>query len=207
MPHDLHRFARACATIVAAVLTSLVVVACGGAAFDPSTPCTSDGRAAGAYPSLEALVPRDLDGAAPTRVDSGRNCTASSLASLTTHGVSELRFAGSTWETGTNSGVTIALFEAAGLRADWVHEFFRIGAENARRSESVDTSTVTIAGMPGFRVDTLNGEAYQTIVDWQEGDRVRVVLVSSFIREVNTKEQHEAVVASAIDSAVRAAPH
>ena len=65
-------------------------------------------------PSLEALVPRDLDGAAPTSVDSGRNCTPTSLASLIAHGVTELRFAGSTWETGSNSGVTIAVFEARG---------------------------------------------------------------------------------------------
>lgn len=207
MPPDLHRFARARATISAAVLTALVVVGCGGAAFDPSAPCTTDGRAAGAYPSLEALVPRDLDGAAPTTVDSGRNCNPSSLASLITHGVTELRFAGSTWETGSNSGVTIALFEAAGLRADWVHEFYRTGAESARNTESVESSTVTIDGAPGFRVDTLNGEAYQTVVDWQEGDRVRVVLVSSFIREVQTKERHEEVVAGAIDAAVSAAPH
>ena len=49
------------------------------AAFDPSTPCTADGRAAGAYPDLEASIPAIYDARGPDHLDSGRNCTARSL--------------------------------------------------------------------------------------------------------------------------------
>jgi hypothetical protein len=187
-------------TLVVAVLGSFVA-GCAGATFDPSGPCTADGRAPGAYPALEALVPRDLGNNGPTSVDSGRNCTDRALGSLVTHGVEELRFAGATWETGTSSGVTIAVLEAPGLRADWVHEFYRLGAENARNTESVDASEVQLGGTPAFRVDTLNGESYQTVIDWQDGGRVRVVLVSSFIREIDRKATHEQVVDTALEAA------
>jgi hypothetical protein len=186
--------------IGATLVLALVVGACSPG-FDPTAPCTSDGRAPGAYPALEARVPRDLGGSAPTRVDSGRNCTPAALGSLLAHGVTELRFAGSTWETGTSSGVTIALFEAPGLRADWVHEFFKIGAENARNTEGIEASTEEVDGQPQYRVDALNGEGFQTVIDWQDGDVVRVVLVSSFIRQVQTKDRHEATVRDALATA------
>jgi hypothetical protein len=184
------------ATVLAAL--AVVVAACGGASFDPSGPCTSDGRAAGAYPALEALVPKALEGRPADSVDSGRNCTAASLGSLADHGVKELRFAGSTWGSGPNAGVSIAVFDAPGLQADWVHEFFLAGAESARDAESVDESQPTVNGRPAFRVDALNGESYQTVIDWQDGERVRVVLVASFIREVSTKAQHEKTVQAAL---------
>ena len=54
-------------------------------------------------------------------------------------------------------------------------------------------------GHPAFRIDALNGESYQTVIDWQDGDRVRVVLVASFIRDVS-KEQHEQHVQAALDA-------
>jgi hypothetical protein len=189
---------------VAAVIGAVVAIGCTGRSFDPSGPCTADGRAAGAYPSLEALVPRELAGRPPTRVDSGRNCSASALGSLAAHGVSELRFAGSTWETGPNAGVSVAILEAPGLRADWVHEFYRAGAEAGRNTEEVTPSEIRIDGATGYRLDTLNGESFQTIVDWQDGDRVRVVLVASFVREVATRAEHDAAVEAAIASALAA---
>jgi hypothetical protein len=190
-------------TFALAAVLALVGAACG-AAFDPSGPCTTDGRAAGAYPSLEAMVPRELDGRAATRVDSGRNCTAAALGSLATHDVTELRYAGSTWDTGPNGGVTLAIFEAPNLRADWVHEFYKSGAESGRNTEQVTAATVDIGGRTGYRVDTLNGESYQTVVDWQDGDRVRVVLVASFIRDVPSKADHDDAVGRAIATALAA---
>jgi hypothetical protein len=193
------RLRRTGLSIAAAVLGALAVVGgCASPPFDPSSPCTADGRAAGAYPALEALVPRELNGKPPTRVDSGRNCTPTSLSSLAAHGVKELHFAGATWETGTSSGVSIAVFEAPGLQADWVHEFFTAGAESARDAETVETSTMPVDGVKGYRVDALNGDSYQTVIDWAEGDRVRVVIVSSFVREVDTKAEHEATVTAAL---------
>ena len=188
--------ARVRASVIAALLVS-AAAACAPA-FDPSGPCTADGRAPGAYPELEALVPRDLAGEAPTRVDSGRSCTPAALGSLVTHGVSELRFAGSTWERGPNSGVSTAVFDAPDLRAEWIHEFYRLGAEAGRNTENVTPSEVVVDGVKAFRLDTLNGESYQTVIDWQDGDRVRVVLVASFIREVDSKAAHDRIVEAAI---------
>ena len=208
VPPGIGRFVRLRAAVggtVFAVVVAVFVVGCAAPAFDPSGPCTGDGRAAGAYPALEALVPRDLDGKAPSRVDSGRNCTPTALGSLVAHGVGELRFAGATWETGTSSGVTVAVFEAADLRADWVHEFYKLGAQTARNAESVESSTVTVDGHPAYRIDALNGDSYQTVIDWQDGDRVRVVIVASFIREIQTKERHEQTVSAALAAATAAA--
>jgi hypothetical protein len=190
------------ASVIALVLTA-VSAACA-ANFDPSGPCTADGRAPGAYPDLEALVPRDLGGQAPTRVDSGRSCTPAALGSLATHGVVELRYAGSTWERGPNSGVTSAVFEAPDLTAEWVHEFYRLGAEAGRNTEEVSSQMVDVGGGTGYRVDTLNGESYQTVVNWQDGDMVRVVLVGSFIREVTSRAEHDRLVFSAVDDALAA---
>jgi hypothetical protein len=200
MPPGPSLSARARAAVVAAAIL-LVVAACGSASFDPSGPCTADGRAAGAYPELEKLVPRTLDGTSADRVDSGRNCTAGSLSTLVDHGISELRFAGATWSSGPNGGTSIAVFDAPKLQADWVHEFYVAGANSARDAESVAESQPTVNGHPAYRVDALNGESYQTVIDWQDGHRVRVVLVASFIREVATKAQHEARVQAALKAA------
>jgi hypothetical protein len=182
-------------------LLALGLVACAAPSFDPDSPCTEDGRAAGAYPDLEALVPRDLEGKPPTSVDSGRNCTPTSLGSLADHGVKELRYAGATWARGASSGTSIAVFEAPDLQADWVAEFYKLGAETGRNTESVESTPTSVNGVPAFRVDALNGESYQTVLDWQDGDRVRVVLVASFIRDVQTKEAHEASVRAALTAA------
>ena len=189
--------------LLVAALVALVAAGCAGG-FDPAGPCTTDGRAAGAYPDLEAVVPRDLFNRPPDLVDSGRNCSATALGALATHGVTELRFAGSTWNTGSNGGVTLAILDAAGLKADWVHEFYRAGAEAGRNTEGVTPSEIDIGGINAYRVDTLNGESYQTVVDWQDGDLVRVVLVASFIRDVSSKAEHDAVVDEAIASALAA---
>jgi hypothetical protein len=194
--------ARVRASVIALIL--VIAAAACAPAFDPSGPCTTDGRAPGAYPELEALVPRELGGESPTRVDSGRSCTPAALGSLVTHGVSELRFAGSTWERGPNSGITAAVFEAPDLTAEWVHEFFRTGAEAGRNTENVTASEVAVDGVNAFRLDTLNGESYQTVIDWQDGDRVRVVLVGSFIREVNSKAAHDRIVEAAAAAAMAA---
>ena len=180
---------------------------CGQGSFDPTGPCNADGRAAGAYPELEALVPGEFRGRAPDRLDSGRNCTTTALATLALHEVSELRFAGGIWDLGSSSGVTLAVFEAPreapGLEAAWMAEFFEAGARTARRVESVDVRSIVLPdGAAASRIDALNGESYQTVVVWPDGERVRAALVASFIREVSTKEAHEAVVTEAIAAAL-----
>ncbi|MFL5726329.1 MAG: hypothetical protein ACJ77F_08315 [Chloroflexota bacterium] len=203
MPPGSHALGRARAAVAVVVCGGLaaLVLGCAGASFDPSGPCTSDGRRAGAYPDLEALVPHEFREATATAVDSGRNCTAASLGSLASHGVRELRFAGATWATGPNGGVTIAVFDAPGLEAEWVAEFYEQGARAGRDTESVESRQISIPDGRAYRVDALNGESYQTVVDWQDGERVRVVLVASFIREVQSKADHEAVVDEAMAAA------
>ncbi len=188
---------------VLGALLSVAAVAAGCAAppFDPSAPCTSDSRVVGAYPALETLVPREFRDRAPDHVDSGRSCTETALGTLRAHNVGELRFAGATWDLGSSSGVSMAILEADQLRADWVADFYEAGARAARNSLSVDTSATEINGQPASRIDTLNGESYQTVVVSQDGQRVRVVVVASFIREIQTKEAHGAVVAEAIAAA------
>ncbi|HET9521223.1 MAG TPA: hypothetical protein VFO73_09280 [Candidatus Limnocylindrales bacterium] len=183
-------------------LLATILTACSGAAFDPSTPCTADGRAAGAYPELEALVPRDFRGVAPSRVDSGRTCTPVGLGSLALHDVEELQFAGATWELGSGAGVTLAVFEAPGLQPGWMEEFYESGARAAKRTETVETGTIELPnGATAFRLDTLNGESYQTVIVWPDGTRVRAALVASAVRETQTKAAHELVVTDAIAAA------
>jgi hypothetical protein len=194
---------RAAFPVTLLAVVCAVASSCAGATFDPSGPCKTDGRAAGAYPELEALVPREFQGRAPDKVDSGRNCTPTALATLALHDISEMRFAGGIWDLGSNSGVTLAVFEAPGLEAAWVAEFFEAGARTARRVESVDVRSIVLPdGAAASRIDALNGESYQTVVVWPDDERVRVAIVASFIREISTKAAHEEVVTDAIAAAL-----
>jgi hypothetical protein len=170
-----------------AVLLALaaMVAACGGttaaATFDPASPCPAEGQQPGAYPQLEALLPADYEGAAPDSVDSGRSCTAAALGSLADAGIREMRFAGATWQTGGSSGLTVALFEADGLDATIVRDFYRKGAEEARRTEKIATTDVTVGGRPAKRLDVLGSDGTgQTIVAWpgNAAGRVWVLLAA-----------------------------
>jgi hypothetical protein len=200
---DLRRIA------LAAILLLLAAVAggcVGGAAasFDPQGPCTEDAQRPGAYPDLEARIPTTYEGAAPVRLDSGRNCSAANLGTLTEHGIDELRFAGGLWETGERSGVTIALFRAPGLTMERLAEFYETGAKSARKTEAVTTDDFSAGSVDGRRLDTLNDESFQTIVvlEGPAPDVVRAVLVASDVREVGTRAAHDAVVERATRAAV-----
>src|SRR5688572_5422476 len=59
------RFLRLSALLVAALLAVACSATSGAASFDPSGPCTTDGRGPGAYPELEALVPQRFLEATP----------------------------------------------------------------------------------------------------------------------------------------------
>jgi hypothetical protein len=194
------RLARA-AILAALIAIAAVAAGCGAPPFDASAPCTADSRLAGAYPALEALVPREFRDRGPDLLDSGRTCTDVALGTLKAHDVRELRFAGATWVLGASSGVSIAILEADELQADWVADFYEAGARAARNSLSVETSATEVDGRPASRIDTLNGESYQTVIVSPDGQRVRVVIVASFVREIQTKEAHEAVVTEAIAAA------
>jgi hypothetical protein len=182
------------------VLGALLAACAPAPVFDPTGPCGVDGREPGAYPELEATLPTTFEAAAPSLVDSGRNCTPTNLGTLIRHGVEELRFAGALWELGDRSGMTMAVFSAPKLDEAWMAEFYEAGARTARKTENVQVGSVAVGERDAFRLDTLNAESFQTIVVWEpDGDGlVRVVLVGSFVREVQTREAHDRVVDRAI---------
>jgi hypothetical protein len=187
----------------AALLAMAIVVAAGcgsgGGSFDPASPCTTDGRYPGAYPDLEAVLPRTVAGRTADRLDSGRNCTAAALATLERHGVTELRFAGGLWERGSRSGTTLVVFDAlVPLEAAWLAEFYEAGARAARNTEAIDTGDVEVHGEPGRRLDTLNDDSYQSVLVWNRGAQVVAVLVASDVREAGGREMHEAALAAGI---------
>ena len=77
-------------------------------------------------------------------------------------------------------------------------------SRTARKTESVDVTTVVVPnGTSGSRIDALNGESYQSVIVWPDGGLVRVALIASFIREVETKDAHDAVVTEALAAAMR----
>ena len=191
--------------LVATALLVPLLAACGSsgaASFDPNAPCTSDDQLSGAYPELESALPSSFDDAAPVRRDSGRNCTDAALGTLGAHGIKEVRFAGALWETGKRSGVTVAIFTAPGLTAERLFEFYETGARGARKTDNIDTKTITVDGVTGNRLDALNDESFQSILvfDGEAPDTVRAVLIASDAREVQTKQAHEQVVRRAAET-------
>jgi hypothetical protein len=187
-----------------ALLALIALLAGCGAKFDPTGPCTTDGSAPGAYPDLESAVPASFRGAAAKDLDSGRACTPGGLGTLAGHGVTEMRFAGGTWSTGTDSGLSLAVFAAPtgpALTREWVTEFYESGARSGKNVTSVETSDYAVDGsVTGRRIDVLNGESYQTVVVWELDGRVAVALVADFIREIQTKDAHDLVVRDAVDA-------
>jgi hypothetical protein len=182
----------------------LLASACSGSAFDPTGPCTADGSMPGAYPDLEAVIPATFRGGPPKALDSGRTCTPTGLATLAGHGVEEVRFAGGTWTTGTDSGVSLAVFSTSKgplLDPAWLVEFYATGAAAGKNVASVDTTDYPIGGgIAGRRIDVLNGESFQTIVVWSRDNRVVVALAGDFVREIQTREAHDKVVREAVDA-------
>jgi hypothetical protein len=197
---------RRCLAGVAVLALLGALAGCATTRFDPSSPCTADARVAGAYPQLETLLPSSFRGRPPDRVDSGRSCTPAALGSLTGHDVTELRFAGATWDLGSGSGVTLAILDAPGIQASWVDEFYETGARAAKNTTNVVVAAIDLPnGTRATRLDTLNDESFQSVVAWQDAGRVRVALVASFIREVKTREAHDVTVADALAASLSTA--
>ena len=162
---------------------TISAAACSGGpapSFDPTGECTTDGKAPGAYPDLEALVPTRYMGAAPATLDSGRNCTVTNLGSLARLGITEVRFAGATWTFGAERAAVLAVFRTPGLTAEYLAAFYNESARVSARTEIVAASQPTIAGRPGSRLDTKTGERVQTVVVWPAAtpDVVNVVITN-----------------------------
>ena len=192
--------------ILVAILLA-VVSACGGggATFNPSGTCGADGKAPGAYPDLEKLLPTRFEDKAPTSVDSGRHCSVSALGSLITHDAAGIEFAGATWDLGSGTGVSSALFSLPEreLPADWIAEFYEIGARTAKRTENIATSRPTFDGTGAtFRLDTLNDLSLQSVVTWQDGNIVRVVLVATTVSPTASRAAHDDLVRQAVAATV-----
>jgi hypothetical protein len=192
------------APILLVIVLAVLAGACSGNSFDPTGPCTADGAKPGAYPELEAVIPATFRGGPPKALDSGRTCTREGLATLAGHGVEEVRFAGGTWNTGTDSGVSLAVFSVAkgpALDPAWLMEFYETGAAAGKNVQSVEAGDYSVGGdTAGRRIDVLNGESFQTIVAWPREGRVIVALVGDFIRDIQTRDAHEKVVREAVDA-------
>ena len=190
--------------MLALLAAAAVFVAACGSSFSATGPCTGDGSQPGVFPDLEAVVPTSFRGVGPRELDSGRICTPQGLGSLGGHGVDEVRFAGATWETGSQSGVSLAVFTdptGPALQTAWLAEYYETGARAGKKVESVDVSEYPVAkGTIGRRVDVLNGESFQTVVVWERNGQMAIVVVADFIREIETREAHDAVVRQAVDA-------
>jgi hypothetical protein len=185
MPRHHRRSSLAAGSFLVLVVATLVA-ACGGSkipvsTFDPSTPCTTDGRQPGAYPELEAALPKAYEGQAPVSVDSGRNCTTGALGALADEGISGVHFAGATWDLGGTTALTVALFEADGLDAQAMFRFYQDGARRNSKTEKLATSELTVGGTTAYRLDVLQSDGTgQTVVAWPapEPGRVNVLLAA-----------------------------
>lgn len=185
-----------------ALVATLTLAACGSgrvltASFDPASPCTTDGRMAGAYPDLETLLPTAYEGTAPGTLDSGRTCTVGALGTLAKEGVTGVRFAGATWSLGSSSGLTVAVFDGAGLDTAKLFDFYAVPAETASHTDKFRVLDTTVEGVAARRLEVLNKDGTtNTIVVWPDGaeGRVRVLLASDL---------GDAKVAAALDQFAR----
>jgi hypothetical protein len=174
----------------------LVLSGCGvgvAASFDPTGPCTVDGKAPGAYPDLEGMVPAEYRGAPPETLDSGRNCSAANLGSLASAGIKEVRYAGGTWTFGAERALVIAVFRADGLDADMLAQFYAAGASGNGRTTITGQTSPTVAGRPGHRLDTTTSERAQTVVTWPSSEpNVVNVVISNDLPDARIKDAIDA---------------
>ena len=197
--------------ILAAVLAAALAGCQTGASFDPAAPCTTDARMPGAFPELERLVPTKLGDASATRVDSGRNCTGSSLTTYASHGVSELRYAGATWDEGGGNATVIAIMATPAsqpiLRQEWVEEFYRAGALASTKTENVNATRPTIDRTVVYRLETLNDLSLQTLLVWSENGMggIHVVIVATQVEPNASRNRHDSRVEEAL-AASKAVP-
>jgi len=168
---------------IALLLAGCVNDATAVGSFDPASACNGlDSQAmAGAYPDLEAVLPTSLAGVAPTSLVSGRLCSAKTLGTLYGHGIHETHFASVVWNQGGGSGIQMTVMEADGLTVANALESYGEGARNAPKVHKLVTTSVTVNGQPGMRLDIANDDYAQQVVVWPGGvtGRVRVVITSN----------------------------
>ena len=196
------------------MLLVVVVAACGTStpSFAATGPCVADGRAPGVYPELERLVgerrlqvsPDAFATIVPTTIDSGRNCSATALGTLVSHGVTELHFAGATWDEGDGNAMVSAILAvpdgAPPLAAAWVEEFYEAGARAGKHTENIETSRPTMGSVgPVYRLDTLNDLSLQTVVVWPAAEGIRVVIVTTNVTPDSSRAEHDRRVVDGVE--------
>jgi hypothetical protein len=186
-----------------------LLAGCGPAAasFEPQGPCVANGRAPGAYPDLEELLPADLAGTPPTTVDSGRSCTTAALSTYASHGLTEVRYAGATWDAGGGNGTAIAVVSTPApqpeLEQTWVEEFYLAGARASSKTENIETSRPALGDIGVFRIETLNDLSLQTVLVWSVGTPVHVVIVATQVEPGASRAEHDARVGVALEASRR----
>ena len=196
-----------------AIAAALALAGCAPEqlAANPLGPCGDDARASGGYVELEALLPQTLaPGAqAPDRVDSGRSCSDVALGTLKGHGITELRFAGATWNETDSEGTVVAVLATPQgvpmLEEAWVEEFYEAGARAGKKTDNIETSrpTIDLAGEV-FRVDALNDLSLQSVVVWESAGLIHVVIVASDVTPGASPATHDQRVAFGVAAAVGA---
>jgi len=182
--------------LIALASLAVFVAACGGgapASFDVAAGCPVEGRVAGAYPDLEKRIPTSYEGRAPDTLDSGRHCDPDSLGSLAKAGFDEVRFAGGTWDFGGERAAALVVFEAPGLTANQIADFYGTSAQGANRTTITGVSTPEIFGRSGYRLNTMTGDRVQTVVVWPSA-------TSDVVNVVITNDLPDPKIQSAIDA-------
>ena len=182
--------------LIALASLAVFVAACGGgapASFDVAAGCPVEGRVAGAYPDLEKRIPTSYEGRAPDTLDSGRHCDKDSLGSLAKAGFDEVRFAGGTWDFGGERAAALVVFEAPGLTANQIADFYGTSAQGANRTTITGVSTPEIFGRSGYRLNTMTGDRVQTVVVWPSA-------TSDVVNVVITNDLPDPKIQSAIDA-------
>ncbi len=78
------------------------------------------------------------------------------------------------------SGITLAVFTAPGLTADWIGEWYEASARAGRSTGSIKPSKTEVGGRPANRLDLVNADSNQTVVTWPAAtpDSVNVVIAA-----------------------------
>jgi hypothetical protein len=187
----------------------LSIVGCGGPT--PTIPIahvcgSANERAPGTLPELEALLPRGMVERSPDLVDSGWSCEAETLATYAAHGVSQLLFAGATWNQGQSDGTVVAILVTRDpdppLEAGWVEEFYETGARRSTKTENIEVTRPNMAGAGTvYRLETLNDLSLQTVVIWADAPYVHVVIVATEVAPGASRDTHNQRVDIAVDVA------
>ena len=110
------------------------------------------------------MVPTTYEERGPNRLDSGRNCSDENLGSLADEGIEEIRFAGGTWEFGSDIAAVLAVFAADSLTVDAMADWWESTARASSRTQILGSTSAEVAGRTVHRLDTKTGERIQSVV-------------------------------------------